>query len=370
MAVWLNYGYLTYWDKQVLKNYVYLLGMKNLATKKKMEKMHQHIQTGHLMNLLDDEAMWYHFEDYRFQDLLHLAYPYEIQVKFLNQGISNDPERNDKILAIFDDFFEIDYRKVLEEYKKSPQSQETKDTFVHSHEYHFDDIKDATKLFLDFVYDLFVDQWHEVEAIALREYMEEKLRVEYTAGISWSTVPDGDEIYIQLWNSTLTTLIHELVHAINRYFRYTYVGKNHSVCDDNLTKSNEGLANYVAHHFLKNIMSNDIDGVESANPDPLFFSMYIDIYADLQRYWSIDPKHNFDLVYQKMLEFEWDLLSDKKAKFYYERFYKFFHYEQHTHFYPKEMMYYLGYQWVRELFNASNNKKRLLVECLLWHVCL
>ena len=121
---------------------------------------------------------------------------------------------------------------------------------------------------------------------------------------------------------------------------------------------------------MDEIVAGEIDAVADMNTEPTFFSMYIDIYATLREHGSTDRKHNFDLVHQELKSFEWDLLTDDKAKFYYERFYKFFHYDQHTYMYPKELMYYLGYQEMRTMFANSQHKQELLASCLLGKVCL
>ena len=68
--------------------------------------------------------------------------------------------------------------------------------------------------------------------------------------------------------------------------------------------------------------------------------------------------------------FEGDLLSNEKADFYFQRFYKFFHYNQHTYFYPKEMMYYLGYRKILQLFTEARDKKQRLALALLGKVCV
>jgi len=168
---------------------------------------------------------------------------------------------------------------------------------------------------------------------------------------------------------TYTTLFHELAHFTNRFFRFHYY-QNYEVCFDNYTKTNEGFADFVAYHLHHQIISGDIEAIETMTSEPLYFSAYIDVYATLREQGSTTKSHNFDLVYQEMQRFEGDLINDRTAHFYFERFYKFFHYEQHEFFYPKEMMYFLGYEEIRKLFVHASDKKQLLTQLFLGKICV
>ena len=66
-----------------------------------------------------------------------------------------------------------------------------------------------------------------------------------------------------------------------------------------------------------------------------------------------------------MKKFEGALLTPEKTNFYIQRFYKFFHYDQHEYLYPKELLYHIGYHEIRSLFKATKNKKQLLAQCFL-----
>jgi hypothetical protein len=101
------------------------------------------------------------------------------------------------------------------------------------------------------------------------------------------------------------------------------------------------LSNFVAYHCLEAIVEKDIAKIEHLPTKTLFFSAYIDVYAELSKNGSNSRKHNFSLIQDVMYRFEGDLLTLEKLDFYIQRFYKFFHYDQHTYFYPKELMYHM-----------------------------
>ncbi len=371
MPIWLNYSQYYYMDGvSLLPNYLFLLDNDEYISLKDKEHILKHVQDGKLLSMLKDEANDIAFEDANLRKILLEAYPYEVQMKFANQHILNNEQTNNNLIWYFDEFFNIDYTKELDRYCKECNVKSLKQTFMAHERWRYEDIAKATDVFFDFVCTLLTEQWYDKECEGLKSYVASHLHVKYLEWISWNAEPQWDDILVEVWNNTYTTLFHEMVHVTNRYFRYIFVGENHDVCDDNLTKSNEWLANFVAYHLMDAIIARDIDAVDELHTEPVFFSMYIDIYATMREKWTHDRRQNFDLIYQELKKFEWDLLTDQKAKFYYERFYKFFHYDQHEYFYPKEMMYYLGYNEILALFKNSSNKKQLLTSCLMGKVCL
>jgi len=371
MPIWLNYSQVHYkkWVS-LLPNYIYFLDNFDDVHKSDKEHILRHVYDGKLLAKLSDPINDISFDNPLIRKILLWAYPYEVLMKFAWEQIQNNDQTNIELIWYFNQFFEVDFEKELELYCKECNRELLQQTYLAHEKWTYEDISQATTLFFDFVETLLVDQWYKDEATGLKEYMSTNLLLKHTPWISWNTDPSNGKIQIDVGNKTYTTLFHELVHAVNRYFRDDYSWDLQNSCNDSMTKTNEWLANFVAYHLMDAIIAGDLDMIDTMTSDPIFFSMYIDIYATVREFGSNDRHHNYDIIYQQLKKFEWDLLTDEKAKFYYERFYKFFHYDQHTYFYPKEMMYYLGYHKMVELFDTSTNKKQLLVNCLLGKICL
>lgn len=370
MPIWLNYSYKEFNDGALLlPSYVYLLDNVEDITTYDQEHILRHVKDGKLLDMFVDDAHKNAFENPLIRKIYHEAYPYQMQMKFAWEDIPNDDRRNKRIIWFFDQFFDIDYEKVLETYCQECNRDALAKTYLTHEKERYDDIYEAAWLFTDVVLSLLQEKWYTQEATAFQRFLHTNLTLTSLAWISWNTRYEWDKVYVEVGNNTYTTLFHELTHAINRFFRVQYYHEN-VVCYDNLTKTNEWLSNFVAYHLLDAFKTWDIDAIDHISLDPIFFSMYIDIYATVREHGSHERKHNFDVIYQQLQKFEWNLLTDEKAKFYYERFYKFFHYDQHMYFYPKELMYYLWYHETLDLFRKTQDKWDMLIQCLLSKVCL
>gem|GEM_PF-4056725 len=64
------------------------------------------------------------------------------------------------------------------------------------------------------------------------------------------------------------------------------------------------MSNFVAYHLMDAINAKDLDMVDEMTLEPIFFSMYIDIYATMTKEGTNDRKKNFDIIYQELLKFE------------------------------------------------------------------
>ena len=368
MAIWLTYTHKIYLSWAILMPwYIYALQKNHIVDSDDEQALQKLIDEWHLLSYLENPRHDRDFDDPLIRKIMLEAYPYEVELKFLGKDIKNDTERNQRLVSLFNNLFATDYHGVLGTYTHQDQL-DVQAINIQMHEHRFEDIEVAKKQYIDFSIKLFEDQWYHEEAKALDFFCTQRLTIEYSAGISWVTIRKGNDIYIWLGNKTYTTMFHEMTHAINNYFKFEFYD-NIYTCDHK-TKTNEGLSNFVAYHLLDNIVENDIYTLDQMSLDPLFFSMYIDIYKTLTESGLTNRNTIYSIVQEQLKSFEWDLLTPTKADFYYQRFFKYFHYDQTTYMYPKEMMYYLGYRWILQLFNVSQNKKALLTQALLGRICL
>jgi hypothetical protein len=79
------------------------------------------------------------------------AYPYQMQLKFAGQDIADDPVRNKRLISLFDQFFEISYDEVLEQYCQTCERSVLKSTYLAHERGRYTDVAKATKCFIDFV---------------------------------------------------------------------------------------------------------------------------------------------------------------------------------------------------------------------------
>lgn len=329
------------------------------------------INDWYLKNFLENESSNDKFDDPLLREILLQSYPYEIEHKFLWKKIENDEKRNTSIINLFNRFFSIDFDEIMNAYnKRTKQELHTiREKSSRLHQETFEERNLAVDAYFNRLYSLLKEQWFHDEMNAIKKFREQHMIVRYEWGISWVTFSEWEKIIIEVWNDTYVTLFHELTHLISKYFRFTYYW-NHEVCFDNYTKTNEWLANYVAYHLFDGIISWNKNCIKDISHDELFYSPYIWVYALLREKWSDNKETNFSLVKEFMEEYEWSLLTEEKAKFYFERFYKFFWYNQHEYFYPKELLYYLWYNQIRTMMKESSDSTQLLTQLLLWKLCL
>lgn len=376
MSIWLNYTHEKVGRWMVLPSYVYLLTHDTYFAWAKLfggdsEEIKRFLDTvrgGRLLTLLQDSNQEQYFDRPGIRELLLEAYPYEVEMKCLKKRISNDPARNQRIMNLFNSFFGIDYQQVVSDY--SMQADRTvwhisaeQESRTYTNRVH------VVSIYLEFVSLLLRSQWYEQEALRHQQFADQHLLIEHVAWISGVTFQKWDKVVIQVGNTKYTTLIHELVHFTNKFFRFHYYDRR-DIAFDNYTKTNEWLANFVAYHLMDAIIAKDVTAIERMQLSPLFFSVYIDIYATLQEQGSTHRKHNQALIEHEFRKFYRSLLTKRKANFYVQRFYKFFHYDQCEFLYPKELMYYLWYKGMLDLFASSSDKSCLLARCLLGKIAL
>lgn len=350
MAIWLNYTHFEYKDgSRLLPNYAYLLNRFVPITYTDKETITPSILNGTLLELLHNPQNNDLFIDPLVREIMLEAYPYEIEYKFMQQNITNDLVRNEKLIKLFNMYFQEDYHKTMESYCSHCNKDRLIERSQHVHHFTYTDRKLAVEQYLTFISTLLTQAKYQHAASVLAQYAESHLIITYEEGISWVAWIDWENVKIKVWNSTYVTLYHELTHFVMNFFNEFYPETKWLRTTWDSTKNNEWFANFIALHFYTQILEWTID-IWWCAPYPLFFSMYIDIYATLIKQGSIDSKHNYDLVAQQLRHLESSTITDDKINFYYQRFYKYFHYDQHTSLYPKELLYYLGYNQIREAY--------------------
>lgn len=377
MPIGLNYSPIDTWNwTQILPNYMFCLDNELWADDwvfplGAVEKIKKIIQEWILLEFLEKESSNERFDDPILREILLASYPYEITNKFLWWDEQNDFSRNENIITLFNTFFGIDFTHEVESFaERDPVTVAwimSRSSVLHQETYTNRD--DAVAAYFLWVDKLLKKQGFTEEAAELELFYKNNMVVRYREWISWVAFSDGDTIVIEVWNNSYVTLFHEITHFVAKFFRFTYY-EDDEVCFDNYTKTNEWLANYVAYHLFDGITCGDKNCIENIAHEELFFSPYIAVYALLRKQWSNDKQHNFALVKNFMEWYEWSMLTEEKARFYFERFYKFFDYKQHDFFYPKELMYYIWYNTIREMMKESNNPTQLLTQLLLWKICL
>lgn len=361
MAIWLNYTHFEYDDgSRLLPNYAYLLNHTHPVIYTDKSTILPYIQDDTLLKLLEDPANDSEFEDPLIRQILLEAYPYEIELKFLGEDILDDTARNQRIISLCNQYLDEDYFATIKGYCSDCNRDQLIQRSHGAHTAAYTDRDLAVGQYLSFISWLLSQAWHAAAAQALGEFCVSHLIITHEAGISGVAWIDGADVRIKVWNHTYITLFHELTHFVMNFFDDFYpVTKDISTWVDS-TKNNEGLSNFVALHFLDAILAGNTD-ISWCPPHPLFFSMYIDIYATLTLAWFDNRLQNYDLVTTEFKRLESNQITDDKIDFYYQRFFKFFHYDQHTFMYPKELMYYLGYNQIREKFCSTPDADKVLL---------
>lgn len=365
----LNYTHKQYDANTILlPNYIKLIQQHHTVDANDQQGLTKLISEWALLQLLQTESSNECFDEPIIRQILLEAYPYEVEYKFLWSAVANDLARNQRLLDLFNTYYAIDYDQTVDTYLHHDQASSIASTqyIQRTATYTHRDL--AVQKYISFVKRLLINQWYTAEARLLELFCAQKLQVRYQSWISGVAYRKKDKIMIKVGNNTYTTLFHELTHAINSYFRVD-IAEPDIVCD-HTTKTNEWLSNVVAYHCYQQILDEDICWIDTIRLDPIFFSMYIDIYKTVRSSNLTNDSEIKQLIIQQLQLFEWDLLTPDKAMFYYHRFYKFFHCWQTQYLYPKELMYYIGYRQMLELFKNSSNKQQLLANCLLGNVCL
>lgn len=196
----------------------------------------------------------------------------------------------------------------------------------------------------------------------MHTFMSRYLQIYYEEGISGTTYIDQDHIIIKVGNHTRVTLFHELTHAVLLFFKSLEEIKPLAV---NLARHNEGVCNLIAYHLHDQIMQGQYD-IVGMDLEARYFSYYIDVYAHMYEHGFADREKNYRLMHDELIRFEGNLMSDVKARYYFNRFYRYFHFDQHKYMFPKELMYALGYDGTLAKMRKADDKQQCLVDLLMY----
>ena len=103
-------------------HYLYLLQRKFSVSPDEEEKIQKLIEQGELLKLLEDSMSDRYFEHPLVRQILLEAYPYEIELKFLQKDIKNNDPRNERLISLFNSYFSIDYHHEMQAYQHSLQA--------------------------------------------------------------------------------------------------------------------------------------------------------------------------------------------------------------------------------------------------------
>lgn len=368
MAIWLNYTHFEYHDgSRLLPNYAYFLNRFVPIVYTDKSSITPHILDGTLLKQLSDSNNNHILSDPLIRKILLEAYLYEVEYKFMQQDVVNNEAKNVKLIKLFDQYFQEDYRKTMLSYCTNCDRTQLINRFKDIHHFTYTDRDIAVQQYLTFISQLLTQAWYQKEVVALKLFAESHLIISYQEDISWVAWVDGENVKIKIWNSTYVTLFHELTHFVMDFFDEFYPDTKWLHITWDSTKNNEWFANFMALHFYTQILEWSID-IWWCAQYPLFFSMYIDIYATLIQQWSTNEILNHDIVAKQLRQLGSIKITDNKIDFYYQRFYKYFHYDQHTALYPKELLYYLGYSQIREAYCkvSEDQKVSYIVNHLMW----
>ncbi|USN54436.1 MAG: hypothetical protein H6765_07895 [Candidatus Peribacteria bacterium] len=140
----------------LLPNYLYVLPYAywpgNFSTN---EVLISTIESGMLHDELMKQENNEKFDEPLIREVLYEAYPYEVDLKYLQKDIMDDVQRNERLIGLFNDFFRVDYKAQLQKYYNECQRQEL---FWTSHqietEHIYDDMGKAVHTFLSYIYNL------------------------------------------------------------------------------------------------------------------------------------------------------------------------------------------------------------------------
>ena len=324
------------------------------------------VNNGTLLKQLQEPNNDRHFDHPLIRQLLCTAYPYEIQLKYLQQKVPNDLQLNEQIIKLFNEYYHIDYHQVIQDYETQQKHKiDILQTACQIREIHYKCLSEQLQKRKEFITTLLQQQGYNKQAQALLHFLNQHLNISIDSQSSNMTVEQWENIIVHLSNQSYSILYHELTHVVNNFFRYYYPPQVTSRTHD-FTKINEWFANFIAYHLGQHIQDlqkdyKDIDLSEHFN------SPYIHIYMTLAKKWSDDPSHNQQIINSLMHHYQYSLPQLDSEDFYYQRFYKFFHYHQHHYFYPKELLYYLGYHEILKNSQQSPHKTQLLCDYFLCH---
>lgn len=145
-----------------MPNYLYLLDNDfqpvNIQSPEAKARLREFVMSGKLKGILEDPSNLERFDDPLIWEILIAAYPYEIDLKYLQSSVANDLVRNQRIMSLFEQFFAIDYHKVLDGYCRECNREQRYTTSLATQECYYDSQTEATALFIEYISSLLRSQ--------------------------------------------------------------------------------------------------------------------------------------------------------------------------------------------------------------------
>jgi cytochrome c1 len=112
------------------------------------------------------------------------AYPYEVLYKFMQQEIIDDSMRNERLIALFNQYFQDDYYQTMQTYCSDCDKETLIERSQQAHDSTYTDRSSAVQQYLTFIYTLLTQTGHQQEAAALELFAQSHLFITHEEGIS------------------------------------------------------------------------------------------------------------------------------------------------------------------------------------------
>ncbi len=355
--IWINYLYKQLWDKIILKNYLLFIWYRYWIINYEAEleqkineivyKLNETIEHNELKYELWKKENNIFFDWPECRKILLYAYDVEINFKYLKKKTAFDKNNAKKTMNIFNKVYWFNFHDHIENFSiKNFSKKEYKK--LRSIEYV--NANETVDRFLDFVYQILIESWYKKEEVLLRnKFREEPIKIIFKQWINWFVSWN----IITIWNKLQTTLLHELTHVINNCFY-----KKKSMYKRTLF--NEWFANFVAYNLYYTI----IEKSNKIQKKALFRPIYSILYYKINNKCSNDENKNYKIIEKTLIKE--NFCKKNKVKYFYNRFYKFFHYAQNKYLYPKELTYEIWYKNIINNFKKTSDRKKLCAKYFLW----
>jgi len=147
------------------------------------------VNNGTLLKQLQEPNNDRHFDHPLIRQLLCTAYPYEIQLKYLQQKVPNDLQLNEQIIKLFNEYYHIDYHQVIQDYETQQKHKiDILQTACQIREIHYKCLSEQLQKRKEFITTLLQQQGYNKQAQALLHFLNQHLNISIDSQSSNMTV--------------------------------------------------------------------------------------------------------------------------------------------------------------------------------------